>query len=428
MKGLFSIFHLEILAAVRSKAVVVLSTLALAWMFVSPFLLKSDGTVAGYFELRVRYSLGVVFALTLLSLAAAAAGTRAKDRAAMRLQLTLVRPLPRFQVAWGRILALTLIGAVVLGAASLVLWGTMKPLVAESGYGATCDHVIAPTLDPPQEEVDRRMAEFREKNPEFIEKTGEREMRAYLFDYVTSRYRTVRPGETNVFSFAARPAGAVAVRIRLTDVLDRFDNTDIRFTFGPYFGSLSHVNKTLLKVPLAWTEGGSVRSPNGQEPGHLILENRGSRNVSLCPFRDIHLLVEADSFGWNIFRAWIVLTSLVALLVALAVFLGAALSRSVAIFVTMSLLFIMSVSPALIETYPDPSAFDTLDRVSMRLTEFAAHATRPLSAYAPIAALASTSAIESREVASAALWNLVVLPLVFSVLSGLVMVRKQDGM
>ncbi len=140
------------------------------------------------------------------------------------------------------------------------------------------------------------------------------------------------------------------------------------------------------------------------------------------------MLVEADSFGWNIFRAWIVLTSLVALLVALAVFLGAALSRSVAIFVTMSLLFIMSVSPALIETYPDPSAFDTLDRISLRLTEFAAHATRPLSAYAPIAALASTSAIESREVASAALWNLVVLPLVFSVLSGLVMVRKQDGM
>ncbi len=428
MKALCSIIRLEWCAAIRSRAVLLLSLASLAWVIAAPFVLTGDGTESGWFEMRVRYSLAAVFCLTLVSLAATAAGSLSKDRANKRLQLTLVRPVPYFIVALGRMIALSALGAAVLALAALTLRLTMASSLADDGYGATCDHVLDPVLESPTAAIEKRLSEIREHNPELLEKMTENEARRYLLQYETSRYQTVRPGETNAWAFATdsiSDASEVAVRIRLTDALGRLEQTDGVFRLGDREGRIAHVNKTLVKVPL-WRTGNAPEGDLGQT-ANLTLENRGARGVSLCPYRDLQLLVRADSFGWNLFRGWLEMSALVALVVALAIFLGACLGRSVAVFSVLALLFIMSVSPALVEDYPDPSSMTLLDRVSLRLTETAARATRPLSAYTPIAHLESTSCIEWKEVGEAIGWNMLVLPLVFSLLAGLVMARKQDA-
>ena len=111
MKKFFSIVSLEMRALVRSGTFAVLLAVSVLWMFVLPFIIKSDGTAQGIRELYVRFSLGGVFVLLSVALLASATGSIASERTAKRLQLTLVRPGGRFSVAAGKVVAHAFAGA-----------------------------------------------------------------------------------------------------------------------------------------------------------------------------------------------------------------------------------------------------------------------------------------------------------------------------
>lgn len=428
LAGFWASFRLELTALVRSWAAALLLGASLAWSFAAPFVLKGDGTDSGWFELVVRYSLGIVFALVLVALAASAAGTLARERAAKRLQLTMVRPVPRFSVALGRMMAMTAVGSFVLALSSVAMMGGLGSFQKETGYAETCDHVLEPQLEPSEEVVERMFKERVEQYPDFkemVERQGELYAREYLRVWVKNNmYQTIRAGKEAKWTFdtsSIDESSHVAVRVRMTDVFDRLEQTDGVFRLGDRVGRISHVNKSLVRLPLERTESGDAA---GTE---LSFTNNGTQAISLCPRRDIHLLVRADSFGANVFRAWLELTAILALVVSVAMLMGACLSRSVSVYVVLSLLFMSLVCPTLIDEYPDPTNLEWIDRASLRLTDVAARATRPLAAYTPIAQLESASCIEWEEVRGAIGWNLCLIPLLCSLLSGLLMVRKQDG-
>ena len=417
MKAFREIFRLEWRALVRSRAFALMLVASVAWMFAVPHLVKDDGTAAGAFELNVRYSIGVVFALVLVSLASSAAGSLSKEREARRLQLTLVRPVRHFVVALARMFALVSAGAAILGVSSAVL-------VAQVGGGRACDHVLAPVMESPKAEADRLFDEYMEKYPDFREKVesqGEREVKLYLVQYVKDRLQTVATNATASWRFDLKsvPQDAeMAVRVRVTDLYGRLKHVGGEFSLGGLKGVLSHINKTIVRVPL---EGES--NSDGEE---LVFRNGGEASVTINPRKDLNLLVRADNFAWNAFRAWLELTSVLSLIVAVAVFLGAALGRSVAVFSVVAMLVVMVVSPSVLEDYPDPTTMNRVDRMSLALTEAAARVTAPFSVYSPVSALESDSCVERAEALEAVGVNVVLLPLVFALLSGLVMSRKSD--
>lgn len=417
MKAFREIFRLEWRALVRSRAFALMLVASVAWMFAVPHLVKDDGTAAGAFELNVRYSIGVVFALVLVSLASSAAGSLSKEREARRLQLTLVRPVRHFVVALARMFALVSAGAAILGVSSAVL-------VAQVGGGRACDHVLAPVMESPKAEADRLFDEYMEKYPDFREKVesqGEREVKLYLVQYVKDQLQTVATNATASWRFDLKsvPQDAeMAVRVRVTDLFGRLRHVGGEFSLGGRKGALSHINKTIVRVPL---EGES--NSDGEE---LVFRNGGEASVTINPRKDLNLLVRADNFAWNAFRAWLELTSVLSLIVAVAVFLGAALGRSVAVFSVVAMLVVMVVSPSVLEDYPDPTTMNRVDRMSLALTEAAARVTAPFSVYSPVSALESDSCVERAEALEAVGVNVVLLPLVFALLSGLVMSRKSD--
>ena len=100
MRGFAKVFCLEIASLVRSKTLVMLVVASVAWMFAMPYLVRGDGTADGSREMLVRYSLGGAFALLLVALLASATGSLARERAAKRLQLTMVRPVRHAAVAF----------------------------------------------------------------------------------------------------------------------------------------------------------------------------------------------------------------------------------------------------------------------------------------------------------------------------------------
>ena len=158
MRKFLEIFSLETKAFVRSKALMMLLVASIGWMLVFPLLAKGDGTAAGARELCIRYSLGGVFLLLVVSLLASATGSLARERAAKRLQLTLIRPVRYVIVVLAKIAAHVAVGAVVLAAACAVL-------AFKTDLSVPCSHVLSPVLPSPREEA-RAMYEEYMKDPE----------------------------------------------------------------------------------------------------------------------------------------------------------------------------------------------------------------------------------------------------------------------
>ena len=165
---------------------------------------------------------------------------------------------------------------------------------------------------------------------------------------------------------------------------------------------------------MVWTDG-----------VNLVFKNNTRSSLNLQPRRDLHILVSADGFGWNLFRAWFLLVSSIVIVVSLGVFLGTCLGRGVAIFSLLSLLAAMVAAPVALEEYPDPLESDSVSLMSLRLTECTSRLTSSLNRYSPVASLEDEEYIHWSDVAQSAA-AAAVYALVFSLLAGCVMSKKQD--
>ncbi len=418
MKALIEIVRLEFVAAVRSRAVLLLALASILVMFTLPHLIESDGTADGAHRIYVRYALGTVFALLAVSLSATAAGSLAKDRAAKRLQLTLVRPVRFFTIALGRVVALTAVGAGVLvlaAACALVRSEASRP----------CYHVLSPVMESPRAEAERMYEAFMADPATPPE--AKRAKRAVVIRLLTQKaldhYETVATNATTAWEFPPIPelASPLAVRLRFTNMFETRDHVRGRFTLGGFSATVSNITQSVMMIPL-------VADGTRAAEGPLLFRNDGENSLMLRPRRDINLLYGSRTsfFAVNLALAVVELTAVLAALIAFAMFLSAGLGRSVAVFTVMVALFLSAVSPAVIEQYPDQLETDRRDRIGLALTRFVDKLASPIASFNPISALAEDEMIEPADAARAVALDLVLLPLLLSLAAGLILPRKQQ--
>jgi hypothetical protein len=414
MKKFLSILSLEAKAIVRSGMLAVLLAAAVSWMLLLPLFLKGDGTAEGARELYVRFSLGGVFVLLAVSLLASATGSVAKERAAKRLQLTLVRPVGRFAVALGKVVAHALCGVVVLAAASLVL-------IAKVDMSVRCDHVTAPVLPSPAEEA-KAMYEIYMNDPstpQEIKRAKKQVVMRILKQRAVDHYQTVVTNGSAQWSFRTPEGDSMSVRMRFTNQFDMRQTLLGEFACGEARVSVSNMTQAVLKIPLG-------AAAKGGGPKELSFRNLGEYAVMLRPRKDLNLLVSADAFGWNLARALLELSAILTLLVAAGVFLSAGLGRPVALFVALAVLLAGEVSPSVISQYPDELETNTIDRIGLALTRFSAEVTRPFSSLSPLESLSRDECVESDEVVRVLLVDCVAMPVLFCLMAAFLMPRKQD--
>ena len=111
---------------------------------------------------------------------------------------------------------------------------------------------------------------------------------------------------------------------------------------------------------------------------------------------------------------------------SVAVFLGAGLGRSTAVFTAVTLLVIATVSPAVMEECPQELDTARGDRIGLALTRFAAAVTAPLTAVSPLEHLAADECLETDEFVRTLAVDFVLFPLVFALLSAAVLPRKGE--
>ena len=419
MISFWRIFWLEFTLFVRSKALALLVIASVLWMFGLPFVMKGDGTADGARELYVHFSLGGVFALLVVALLASATGSLAREREAKRLQLTLVRPVRYPLIVLGKIFAHVALGALVLALACGVL-------AARTDLGRPCSHVLSPILPTPREEA-KRMYESYMKDPdtpEQVKRTKKEIVLRLLENRAVDRYEAIDTNATATWKFGElrklRELRGVAVRMRFTNQYEMRQDVRGTFSLGDYRGVVSNITQAVLTIPL------TARTLDGRrETGVLAFENQGTSALMLRPRKDINLLVSADAFGWNLMRAYVVLVAILAFVISLGTFLSAGLGRPVAMFVAFVTLIVSEMSPSVVAQYPDELETKLIDRIGLHITRFAAEVTRPVSAAAPLEALAKDECVEPESVLRLAVADLLLLPFLLSFLSAFILPRKQ---
>ena len=438
MNAFRQIFLLELRAAVRGWMLPLLAAAVAAWTLGLPYLLSGDGTPAGEYQLYVRYALGGACCLLAVALGAAAAGSLAKDRQARRLAQTAVRPVPFPVIALGRWAALTLAGALVLALACalvplrLAFYPHTFPAAdgtrAEIGFSLArpCHHVLAPVFEHTPREEALAAYEAYLRDPATSNATAQVARRVAL-DILTQRaeerFEVVGAGTSVEWPFPAVPESAtrLAVRMKFSNRLDTKGCFVGRLSFGPYATAVSNVTQAVLVAPL------DVAPREGPLAGRLRLDNVSSDNVMLRPRKDVNLLYgnAADTFARNLVYAGLSAAAMLSLIVSFALLLGACLGRSVAVFTTMTLLFVAEVAPS-ISREGTEDAVHAGDRIALAITGFVEKVTAPIGSAHPVETLSEDECLELGDVLRTLAVNVVLAPLVLAFLAGLVIPKKPE--
>jgi len=122
------------------------------------------------------------------------------------------------------------------------------------------------------------------------------------------------------------------------------------------------------------------------------------------------------------------LFSAIPVLCQTAVFLGAGLGRSVAVFTLFGFLFVSAAGPDIIENYPDPLESKRMDRLGLELTRSIWRISRPFARPLPVRALVADECVAQGELLATVVVSLGIVPAVFAVLSAYVLRRKEEGL
>ena len=413
MISFWRIFWLEFTSLARSGTLAILTAASVGWMFVMPYIIRSDGTVEGARELYVRYALGGVLLLLVVALVSSATASIARERAEKRLQLTLVRPVGGFSVALGKISALTAAGGAVLALSMLILG-------SEIDASGRCFHVISPILDSPKVEAEAEYRRFMEdpETPDALRKAKKSAVMQILEQRAIDRYESVPTNAVASWRFpieAGTFPSEISVRMRFTAAYDSRRDVSGELRLGERTAPVRDITRSVALVPLT---GGAVSDT-------LEFRNNGTASLLLRPRQDIKLLLAADATWWNLLRAWLVAVSALALIVSAGVLLGSALGRPVALFVAVVALIVGEMSPAVVERYPDPLGAGGFDRIGLVIAELVSEAVRPVSSMMPTEALVHGECVEWRDVARSVLMNLAVAPLFSALIALFVLSRKK---
>ena len=421
MRGLLQILVLEWRALIRTGILPLLWLFAFLWTAFAPFWLQSDGTPEGAREIFLTYGVGTVVVLTFIAFGTAAAGSLAKERSAKRLQLSLVRPVSAFALAWGRMVAYT------LGCASVIAISLL--IAAVVGERSRCAyHVRTPILQSPAAEAEQEYADYMRnaETPEVVKKMKKGDVLRILEQKAYERYMTIGTNTIAAWKFRTGknvPRSRRLARFKFASIYNTRADVRGEVAFEGAKTAISNITSSVVIVPLK-----AASAAESAAQGVLTFQNQGKTTLMLRPRKDVHLLEEAGTFGGNLVRAGVALTALGGLIIALGIFLSAGLGRSVAVFTLLGFLFVSAVGGDVIESYPDPLETNRLDRIGLKLTRSVEYLTQPFARTLPLNALIADEYLETEDLAVVVGIDLVVVPLVFAAFSALCLRRKEEGL
>jgi ABC-type transport system involved in multi-copper enzyme maturation permease subunit len=362
MTKTIAIAALAVRATIRSRFFVTLSVILLFVIFALPLTIKGDGTAAGLVKILLCYTLGlssVILGIATLWTSCAAISSEIEEK---QIQLSVTKPVHRFQIWIGKWLGILAVNSVLLLIAGITIYGYVHHYSVSAGLTEKDRNALENELligrrliVPEEEQIDRTSSEVRTRleqlghDKELDPKLTADEVFALVRKEMIFERRIVVPGQSKRWQFEGFPsAGGMGVEHAAA----------IRFNFTLTFGDRKRVSGTWLvsgkdgketfRFDMKdWPDGMHTISmpvsaiPRG--PFTVTFENAGRARSNTAVFDSegaVQVLVPESTFAPNLARSLIVILCQLGLIAAIGLAAGSLFSFPVATFAAASIIVI----------------------------------------------------------------------------------------
>jgi len=360
MNKVLAIAAIAIRNAIRSRIVIMLLAALLLSIVGIPLTVKGDGTMAGYVQVLLRYTIG--FASIILSLATIWAGCAAvsleiQDRT---LQLVVTKPVHRWQVWLGKWLGLVAMNAVLLAFCAavsygLLRWTTRPERLDEQQVTVLHDEIltarqeIIPARIDVEDEALARLAEIKASG-ELPPEAPESEVLEAVRRGLLRQYYSVPPGAIRewVFEYPAALEGnePVLFRYRVSASQMNFEKIKGTWRVGREDNPKRYdiAKESVPSTPDSFLVPAEALAGGGNIIVEYVNDNDRPITAVFNPDDGLRMLVYAGSFAANFTRAFLVLFFQLMFLSAIGVTMGSLFSMPVASFAAFCLLLFTQAS------------------------------------------------------------------------------------
>jgi len=426
-RAVLAIARLTLREALRSRIVLLFGILLAAVAGGLPALLKGDGTPAGLVRMTLGYTLGTAFGLLVLATLWTGCALISGDIATRTLELTRVKPVAAWRLWLGKWLGLLLLDLLLLAGlyavTGLAVFHRMRQAPEATAVLRTARQQVKPDLPALAGQIEQVFA--REGGPA-LPAREQRDLRRRLRRELPFQPAALQRGQQWDwhFSLDAPPDPRRPLWLRFqfdTDAYTRaIVQAECRLTGSPGGGHVDFVlddfSTRRFERPLdAAAFAGdtrftlSVRHTGEASSGPLMLQ----------PRQGLDLLVPRIPLALNLLRAAAVHASLLALIAALGLALGALFSLPVAAFCATGLLLATMISvfvagdPDVVEEFREArrAPFRNLAAtVAAETTQALTGLAAPALAPTPLRQLASAEQIPTRDLYRSDVFNALLLP------------------
>ncbi len=351
MRRILAIAVLTIRAAIRYKAVLVLSIILIGCTAILPLIVKDDGTARGFTQIILTYTLTLATALLGLSTLWLACGILAREIEEAQMQMVAVKPVARWEIWLGKWIGLLGLNAMLLTVVGVGIYATMtwrarslspkQQAILRSEVLVARNSAREAVVDYKKEAENILRERIASGLPEGIDI---RQARVYVTERVKAQYQVVQPDymrrwEVPLGDPARLKDAPMFLRVRF-DASSGFDQRHETFwEIGPP-GSSTSFRTNVFLVPENYTE--FPIPPNLFDSQGTLLVNFYNRNQKalIFPIEDgLEVLYRTGGFGLNFIRGLGIIFCWLALLAALGLAGASFLSFPVAAFCAIATLF-----------------------------------------------------------------------------------------
>ena len=355
MRPIFALITLTWKAAFRYRLFWVLTILLLGAVVLLPALVKDDGTVEGFTQILLTYTLSAVTGILGMCALWLSCGTLARDIEDCQIQMVAVKPIARWQIWLGKWLGLLTLNATLLALSGAGIYALLeirsKKLPADQQARLREEILVArasvkeASHDAEIEaEMERRFNERMKKN--LMQNLNLDTIRAQLREQVKAEGQAIGPGDYRRWTMHLGAAKdqlkdrPLFVRVKFNTL----DNSEYG-TFGAVF-RIGTEQKTRLYqtdvMSLAPNTFHEFPIPPGliDDNGDLIIEYANPNSVALIfPLEDsMEVLYREGGFGLNYCRGLGIILCWITLLSTLGLAAASLLSFPVAAFFSLAIL------------------------------------------------------------------------------------------
>jgi len=455
MHRILPITILTLRSILREKVALCMLALLTGVLFLLPSGLEGDGTLSGDVRMYIRYTLGFSALLMAGMTLWVSCASIATDLSNRRLHMVLTKPVSRWQLWWGKWLAVTLLISVLMALSGAVTLWRVHQRVGEANLSEEEARFIKQTLITARTPVDVPQNDFREEAIQEVKarlesgwlppaQMTEEEVILQAVLYLRTLEFSARVGQEASWTFELPQAVQEGEPLQLG--LD-FDGTSMGMTSLKGTWRLGTPDSPdLAVIPITGSPSGTEVYPfnlTGEFEGastivaRFTLDGEDARMVFFKPGTGVRLYRPGGAFAPNLFRAVILYTGLLSLLAALGVATSGMFSLPVACYVTAVFLFMQAFSGVVSEVIDLESAALTREDMPVierflrqaRVTAFKGIqlALRPLRLGQPLERVASGERIAPGEVAGTLSLRFLPLLSMTALVGGGLFLRREIG-